>query len=66
MLSTTEISNQKLAQLDELTNNQSMINIISHHPYIFSTIAILFLIGVIIMVNEVRRAIKVSDDYEED
>ena len=43
-----------------------MINIISHHPYIFSTIAILFLIGVIIMVNEVRRAIKVSDDYEED
>ena len=42
-----------------------MINFISHHPYIFSLIAILFLIGVIIMVYEVRRAIKVSDDYEE-
>ena len=53
-------------QQSAINNQQStMINIISHHPYIFSTIAILFLIGVIIMVNEVRRAIKVSDDDEE-
>ena len=43
-----------------------MINIISHHPYLFSLIAILFLIGIIIMVYEVRRAIQVPDDYEED
>ena len=42
-----------------------MINFISHHPYIFSTIAILFLIGIIIMVYEVRRAIQMPDDYVE-
>ena len=42
-----------------------MINFISHHPYLFSLIAFLFLCGVIIMVYEVRRAIKVSDDDEE-
>lgn len=43
-----------------------MINFISHHPYIFSTIGILFLCGVIIMVYEIRRAFQLPDDYEED
>lgn len=42
-----------------------MINLISHHPYLFSLIAILFLFGVFIIIYEIRRAIKVSDDYEE-
>ncbi len=48
-----------------INHQSSMINIISHHPYIFSTIAILFLFGVFIIIYEIRRAIKVSDDYEE-
>ena len=43
-----------------------MINFISHHPYIFSTIGILFLYSVIIMVYEIRKAFQVPDDYEED
>ena len=43
-----------------------MINFISHLPHLFSTIAILFLIGIIIMVYEVGRAIQVPDDYEEE
>ena len=42
-----------------------MINFISHHPYLFSTIAILFLFGIFIIIYEIRRAIKVSDDDEE-
>ncbi len=42
-----------------------MINFISHHPYLFSIIAFLFLCGVFIMVYEIRRAIRVLDDYME-
>ena len=42
-----------------------MINFISHHPYLFSTIAILLLFGVFIIIYEIRRAIRVPDDYEE-
>ena len=48
-----------------INHQSSMINIISHHPYIFSTIAILLLFGVFIIIYEIRRAIKVSDDDEE-
>lgn len=42
-----------------------MLNFVFNHPYIFSTIAVLFLFGFIIMVYEIRRAISVPDDYEE-
>ena len=42
-----------------------MINFISHHPYLFSTIAIIFLCGVFIMVYEIQRAIRMPDDYVE-
>ena len=42
-----------------------MINFIFHHPYIFTTIAALFLCSFIIMIYEIRRAIKVSDYYEQ-
>ena len=42
-----------------------MINFISHHPYLFSTIAILFLCDVFIMVYEIQRAIRMPDDYVE-
>ena len=42
-----------------------MINYISHHPFLFSLIAILFLFGVFIIIYEIRRAIRVPDDYEE-
>ena len=43
-----------------------MLNFIFNHPYIFSTIALFFLLGVIIMVYEIRRAVSVPDDYEEE
>ena len=41
-----------------------MINLIFHHPYLLSTLAALFLLGVLIMIYEIRRAIRVPDDYE--
>ena len=43
-----------------------MINFIFHHPYLFSTLALLFLFGVFIMIYEIRKAIKVPDDYEDE
>lgn len=41
------------------------MNFIYNHPYLFSMIAI-FLFGVIIMIYEMRRAVNVTDDYEEE
>ena len=43
-----------------------MIHFVFNHPYIFSTISVLFLCGVIIIIYEIRRAIKSPDDYEEE
>ena len=43
-----------------------MLNIVFYHPYLFTTLAALFLFGVFIMVYEIRRAIRVPDDYEEE
>ena len=43
-----------------------MISFVLSHPYTFTIIATLFLIGVIIMVYEIRRAVKVPDDKAEE
>ena len=42
-----------------------MINFIYHHPYLLSTIALHIILGIFIMLFEMRRAKRVPDNFDE-